>query len=259
MARAVGNGLDLQGQRIIGLADGTSPTDATTRQQLDAAIRGLDWKPEVVAGSTAQTSLTAPGTAMDGVTLTSGDRVLLKDQTAQPENGIYVWTGAAATLTRALDANSGPQLSGSTTTVQRGTVNGDRVYRVITDDPLVLGTTAVVWAQVGGATAPVVAGNGLTLTGSTLAVGAGAGILVSTGLTSIDTSVVARKFATSIGGATSVVVTHNLGTLDVEVTTYNVADGFDRLDDVNHTSINTITVNFATAPAAGAVRVVVLG
>src|SRR6476469_6615297 len=97
--RAVLNGLDLNNQQLKNLADGSANTDAVTKQQLDAAIRGLDWKPEVMAASTANVSLAAPGTSLDGYTLVANDRVLLKDQTAPAENGIYVWTASGSALT----------------------------------------------------------------------------------------------------------------------------------------------------------------
>lgn len=259
MSRKVTNGLDLLNRPIDNVATPSADGQAANKGYVDALVRGLDWKQEVVAASTGNVTVAVPGTALDGVTLATGDRVLLKDQSTTTENGIYQWNGAATPLTRTLDADSGPELSGSTVTVQRGTVNADRVYRVTADDPLTIGTTPVTFVQVGAASQAYTAGNGLTLTGQTLDVGAGTGITVGADTVAIDTSIVVRKFAASIGGATSNTVTHNLGTRDVQVTVFDNATFDEVLADIVHTDNNSVTVTFATAPAASAYRVVVQG
>ena len=259
MPRKFLTGGDFNGQRLTSVGDGVNPTDGVNKQQLDGALRGLDWKQEVVAASTGNVSLTAPGSSLDGVTLTVGDRVLLKDQTAPAENGIYQFAGAGSALTRTADADSGAELSGSTVTVQRGSVNADRVYRVTADDPLTIGTTAVTLAQVGGASQAKTAGAGLTETGTTYDVGAGTGILVTADAVAVDTSVVTRKVAFDVGGASSIPLTHNLGTRDVQVTVYDKTTFEEVLPDVVHTDANTVTIAFAVAPPAGAYRAVVQG
>lgn len=261
MARKILNGLDLNNKQLTNMADGAAATDAVTKQQLDAAIRGLDWKPEVVAASTANVNLAAPGTSLDGVTLTANDRVLLKDQTAPAENGIYVWTAAGAALTRALDADSWTELSGSTVTVQRGTVNADRVYHFTMDDGGTLGTTAITLAQVGGGST-ITAGAGLVGT-STFDVGAGTGINVAADSVSIDTNVVVRKTSFSCAATTNPqTFTHNLATLDVDVIVREVSTGQIVSTDAGPsggTDVNVVSVNFGGAPTAGQFRVSVFG
>lgn len=259
--KVLGTSLDLVNKKIVNLADPSAATDAVNKQTLDAAIRGLDWKPEVVAASTANVSLSAPGTTLDGVTLAANDRILLKDQTAPAENGIYVWTASGSALTRALDADSSTELSGSTVTVQRGTVNADRVYRVTADDPITLGTTAITWVQVGAGSSPYTAGNGLTLSGQDFNVGAGTGISVAVDSVAIDTAVVVRKYAASIGNgaATAIAVTHNLNTRDVTVAVFDNATFEEVLADIVHTDANNVTITFATAPTSNQFRVVVHG
>lgn len=274
MTKKVTNGLDLQNQRIQNLGDGTAATDAITKQQLDAAIRGLDWKPEVVAASTGNVDIAAPGSTLDGVTLTAGmqtivgigtvTRVLLKNQTDATQNGIWDWNGAAAALTRSLDADSGAEISGMTVTVQGGTVNGDRVYRASTDDPITIGTTPIAFIQVGaGGGSSYVAGDGLTESpGGTFNVGAGTGVTVQADTVSIDTNVIARKVAGNIGDgvATQFTVPHNLGTRDVVVSVYATdGTGDDVLADVQRPDLNNVLVAFASAPSSGAYRVVVHG
>lgn len=260
MSRKVLNGLDLNSKQITNLADGSAANDAINKSQLDAAIRGLDWKQEVVAASTANVTLASPGTSLDGVTLTVNDRVLLKDQSAGAENGIYVWTASGSPLTRALDADSGTELSGATVTVQRGTVNADRVYRVTTDDTITVNTTPIALAQVGGAGGSYTAGNGLTLSGSDFNVGAGTGISVAADTVGIDTSVVARKYAADCAATTNPqTFTHSLNTSDVEVTVREVSSGSLVDTDVTVSSVNAISVNFGGAPTAAQYRVSVRG
>ena len=263
MTMKVMNGLDLQSRPIVGLADPANPQEAATKNYVDSVIRGLDWKQEVVAASTGNVNIASPGTSLDGVTLVAQDRILLKDQTTPAQNGIYVWTASAAALTRALDATTGVQLSGATTTVQRGTVNADRIYRVTTDDPINIGTTAISLVQVGagGGGEIVTAGNGLTKTGTTLDVGQGTGIVVGADTVGIDTAIVPRKYSAAVGNGslTTIPVVHGLGTRDVVVNVYDATTFEEVLVDSVRTDANTVTLGFATAPASGAYRVVVVG
>lgn len=263
MALKVGNGLDLQNRPIVRVADPGSPQEAATKNYVDGVVRGLDWKQEVVAASTGDVAIAGPGTALDGVTLAIGDRILLKDQTAAVENGIYVFQGGAVAATRALDADTGTELSGATVTVQRGTANADRVYRVTADDPITLGTTAITLAQVGaGGGTTYVAGNGLTESpAATFNVGTGAGLTVTADAVAIDPALVVRKFAAAIGDgtATSIAVTHNLGNRDVQVTVRDATTFEEVLVDNVATDANTVTLTFATAPATGSLRVSVQG
>lgn len=252
-------GIDLNAQRAQNAADATQPTDLVTKQQMDAATRGLDWKQEVVAASTANVSLAAPGASLDGVTLANGDRILLKDQTAPAENGIYIWTGAAAALTRSLDADSGPELSGSTVTVQRGTANADKVYRVTADDPITLGTTAITLVQVGGASQAKTAGNGLTEDAGSYNVGQGNGITVEADAIKVDPAVVVRKVAANNVAAATTDVAHNFGHRDVQVQVWNTSTNQQEFPDITLPDLNTARVTFASSQAAGAFRIVVQG
>jgi hypothetical protein len=78
--------------------------------------------------------------AIDGVTPAAGDKVLAKDQTTQTQNGIY--TAASGAWTRDSDASL---IQGLPVFVKAGTVNGSKGFRLLTEDPIVAGTTAVVF------------------------------------------------------------------------------------------------------------------
>jgi phage-related tail fiber protein len=261
MPKKMLTGIDLANQRAINLADGSAATDAVTLQQLQAAIRGLDWKASVRAATTANLTLSGTQT-VDGVALVAGDRVLVKDQTTSTANGIYVV--AAGAWARAVDADENLEVtSGLAVTVETGTVNGDRVYVLVTDGTIVVGTTGLTFTQLGGGGASYTAGNGLSLSGSTFAVApkASGGIVVDSTGVSVDTALIARKYATAIGDgtATAYTVTHNLGTRDVDVSIQS-ASTFEIVEaDVVAATATTVTVTFATAPTTGQYRVVVIG
>jgi hypothetical protein len=263
MARKFLNGIDLASQKIVNLADPSSSTDAVTKQYADNLARGAKWKDPVRAATTANGTLStafANGQTIDGVTLATGDRILLKNQTTGADNGIYV-VAATGAPTRAVDADgAGEIVAGVTVYVTEGTSNGDKSFAITTDGAITIGTTATTWGQIGGGTT-YSAGNGLSLSSTTFAVVADTGILVSGSGVAVDTSVVTKKFSANVGNgsSTAITVTHNLGTRDVVVAVYD-ATGFDEVEcDVNHATTNTVVLTFATAPSSNQYRAVVHG
>lgn len=261
MTRKVLTGLDLNNQRIQNMADGSSPADAVTLQQLQAAIRGLDWKDSVKAATTASITLSATQT-VDGVSLVVGDRVLVKDQSTASQNGIY--TVASGAWARSSDADTSAKVTpGMATTVEQGTVNADRVYILTTDGTITLGTTALAFTILGGGGASYTGGNGIQVSGGVISVNpkSGGGITVDSTGVSVDTSIVARRFSVTIGdgSATSFTISHNFGHRDVIVavratSNYELVE----VDDVAGSN-SAVTLTFASAPASGAYRVTVVG
>lgn len=158
--------------------DPTANLHAATKQYVDAVKQGLDVKDSVRTASTANIDLTTGGLlTIDGVTLASNDRVLVKDQTTGSQNGIY--TAASGAWTRATDADSSTDVtSGLYVFVTEGTAHADSGWILTTNDPITLDTTALTFTQFSGA-GQITAGAGLTKTGNTLDVGAGTGITVA--------------------------------------------------------------------------------
>lgn len=259
------DGLDLANQQLRNLADGSAATDAVTLQQLQAYVRGLDWKASVRAASTANVNLASPGASIDGVNLANGDRVLLKNQTAPAENGIYTFAGAAAALARTADASSQDGIqtltAGTAVLATEGTVNADTAWVLTTDDPIVVGTTALAFAQFGGGGTPYTAGNGLQLISSQFSVVAapGGGLTVTGSGVSLDFTKAVGKYAANIGdgAATTFTISHNLGSSDVIVSLRENSSGVISLIGVTVVDANTVRMTFPTAPAAGQYRVVV--
>lgn len=133
-------------------------------------IYDIDYKQAVRVISTSNVVLVggAPN-VVDGVSLSLNDRVLVAGQTAGESNGIYyvstVGTGSTGTWTRAVDGDTtGEILSGMVIMVTEGTLYADTQWKLITNDPIILGTTALVFALNYGtpftaSTAPPASGN----------------------------------------------------------------------------------------------------
>lgn len=136
--------------KITSLTDGSADTDAATVGQMKALVNGLDIKGSVRAATTANGALAtafANGQVIDGVTLATGDRILLKNQTTGADNGVYT-VNASGAPTRATDADANAEVTGGFTVwVNEGTANGDSQWTLTTNDPITLGTTALTFTQ----------------------------------------------------------------------------------------------------------------
>ena len=147
---------------------GFGTTSLVTKEYVDAVKVGLDFKDSVRVASTANVTISGPGAAIDGITLSSGDRVLLKNQSTASQNGIYVFNGAASALTRATDADSSTEVTaGMFVFVEEGTVNADQGFVLTTDGTITVGSTSLSFTQFSGA-GQIVAGDAMTKTGNQL-------------------------------------------------------------------------------------------
>lgn len=165
MARRVLNGLDLSNTKINNLGDPSEAGDAVNLGYVENFVRGLSWGKPVVAASNADVDLGEPGASLDGVSLTAGDRILLKNQTDLSENGVYEFVASGEALTRAADMAGGSEIrSGRATTVLGGLINDNRVYLLSNDSATVtIGTDDLDFVQLGGGGVSYAAGNGLSL------------------------------------------------------------------------------------------------
>ena len=159
-------------------------TDAATKAYVDAATAGLNVHASAKAATTANVSLNnnlEAGDILDGVTLAHNDRVLVKNQDAPSENGIYIVqpNGAA---TRATDYDSTPEVdAGDFIFVEGGTVNAKTGW-IQTNLVTTIGTDAIAFSQFSGA-GTYLAGNGLTLTGNSFSINTGTTADLSTAQT----------------------------------------------------------------------------
>ena len=164
---------------------GFSSQSLAPKSYVDSVANGLDVKSSVRVATTANLVVTynnGNGTltanangaiVVDGVTLISTNRVLVKDQSAAAQNGFYkvttVGSGSAAfVLTRTPDADAASELtSGAFTFTEEGTANADNGYVLSTNGAITLGTTGINFEQFSGA-GQISAGAALTKTGNTL-------------------------------------------------------------------------------------------
>lgn len=258
--------------KITNLGTPTASTDAATKGYVDSMVNGLAWKDQVkVATAVAGTLATSfeNGDTVDGVTLTTGDRILIKNQAAPAENGIYIVAASGAPV-RAGDADSEADLLSAAVFVEQGTAGADTAWIMTTNAPITVDTTGLTWTQF-GAGATYTAGDGLTLTGndfdvnvdnSTIEISGDALRVKDAGITDAKlASTFTKKYAVDVGdnSSTSIAVTHNFGTRNVVVSVHLNSSPFNEVyPDVVMTDTNTVTLGFAVAPTTDEFRCTVV-
>ncbi|MGL5936367.1 MAG: hypothetical protein ACRCZI_12200 [Cetobacterium sp.] len=247
--------------RVINALDGVNPQDYATVAQLNANIEGLAWKDSARVSTQANLTLSAPGATIDGITMAANDRILVRNQTSQPENGIYIWNGAATPATRALDMSTAPEFEAAVVTVEEGTNAGGTFRQTAVN--VTVGTTNIVWTAFGTsapAASETTAGIAELATQAETDTGTD-DLRIVTPLKLATWSGRPKRFSQTIGdgSATSIAVTHNLGTKDVQVEVTETG-GSERtvVTEVRRTSTNAVTILTNTAPASNAYRVTVL-
>lgn len=143
----------------------TSDSQLANKAYVDGVAAGLDIKASCRAGTAANITLEGLQT-IDGVVLVAGNRVLVKSQTNASENGIYSVVDAAA-WTRTTDMDQPAEFAGSFTFIEEGAAYADTGWVCTTNNPVVIGTTAINWVQFSSA-GVVLAGAGLEKVGNTL-------------------------------------------------------------------------------------------
>lgn len=266
--------LSLNSHKLTNVTDPSAAQDAATKAYVDALIQGISAKTSVRVATTANATLASGfenGDTVDGVTLVTGDRILIKDQSTGSQNGIYT-VNASGAPTRATDMDSNAEIAaGLYVFVEEGTTNADSGWVLTTDGAITVGTTSLAFVQFTGA-GQITAGAALTKTGNTLDVAvdgttieiSGDALRVKDGGISDAklASTFAKKYTTTVGdgATTAIVVTHNLGTRAVQVTVYRTATPYDQVMVNNErTTTNTVTLGFAVAPSAAEFTVVVTG
>lgn len=213
-------------QRLTGLADPTSAQDAATRNYVDSTLSsvtsGQTPKGTVRAVSTTNVNIASAPATIDGITPAAGDVFLLTAQTTGSQNGPYVWTAAAAAMTRATNWDTNAKaVVGSYWIVREGT-QADK-FALMTNDTFTLGSTAAAFIYIGVATA-------------------------------------STPFEQDLGNGASqsFALAHNFGTRAVNVVVYRVASPYDEVDVyVERTDTNTVTIKPDVVWAAGEFHAVV--
>lgn len=223
-----GNSWVLDEDNLSSNSDIKVPTQQSVKTYVDSVEQGLDIKDSVRVATDGTTDIdlttSSDPNPIDGVTLQDGDRILLKDQSDDTENGIYIATTAndPSTWSRSSDANEDSEVNaGMFTFVEEGIENANRGFVLISSDPITLGTSSINFTQFSGS-GQIQAGTGLSKSGDTLYLDS-----VVDELNDVDTSGKANGYALIYNSSTS-----NWEPGEIISTVEKRPDDFN-LDDVN--------------------------
>ena len=176
IATQAASNVAITGGSVTGLGSPSGGSDATTKTYVDNLVAGLKTRIIVRAATTANIDLTADlqnGDTLDGITLATGNKVLVKNQSTASQNGIYDVV-ASGTATRNTDYDAIAELAGQIVVVQEGSTNADTIYLCTTDTSASLGSSDITFTKItpsnsGTVTSVAVADSGsseFTITGS---------------------------------------------------------------------------------------------
>jgi hypothetical protein len=262
MSKKIGTDLDFESvARILNLPDPSAAQHPATKAYVDSAVEGLAWKDSARVATQSNLNLSSPGATIDGITMAANDRVLVRSQSSQPENGIYIWNGAAVAMSRSLDASTAAELEQAVITVEEGT-SAAATFRQTTVN-FTLESGNVVWATFGtsaAAATETTAGIAELATQSETDTGTDDARIV-TPLKLANYANRAKRYSATFGdgSATQYTLTHNLGTRDVIVQIRRTGSPYDEvITDVEADTINSVVIRFASAPASNTMRATVL-
>jgi hypothetical protein len=198
--------------KITGLGTPTDAADAATKAYVDALGEGLHIHASVVAATTANITLATDvenGDVLDGVTLATGNRILVKNQSTASQNGIYVVASSGAP-SRAADFDSPAEIDGGDFVfVTGGTANDNKGFVQI-NTVGTIGTDAIEFSQFSGA-GIFVAGNGLTLTDNSFSINTSITADLSTVQTLTNKTLTSAKINLGINAQTGTTYTFVVG------------------------------------------------
>lgn len=263
MARQILTDFDFNSvSRILNLPNATTDQEPATLAQLKAQVEGLAWKDSVRVKTQASINLSAPGSSIDSVSLSNGDRFLAASQSTVSQNGIYVWNGASTPATRALDASTFAELEAAVVTVEEGTDAGTTWRQTQVNG--VIDTNDVIWTAFGIVTPQATETTAGKIEIATQAE-TDAGTDDQRAITPLklkNWASAPKRYSTDVGDGsnTSYTITHNLNTRELQVKVYRNSGNYDEVDvEVRHTSTTQLTLVFSSAPTSNQFKVVITG
>lgn len=262
MARKILADQDFGGvSRIRNLPLPVNSDEPARLADLNSAVEGIAWKDSVRVASQVNVTLASPGATIDGITMVSGDRVLVKAQTTTTQNGIYVWSSAVTPMTRSLDASTAAELEQAVTTVEEGTSAGTSWRQTSVNFTLDFGAVAfsLFGSNVGAASET---SQGIAELATQAETDTGTDDLrIVTPLKLATWAGKVKRFQQTIGdgSATQIDVTHNFNTRDLHVQLWEASGSYAQVEcEVSMPTVNTVRFNFSSAPASNSLRAVVL-
>ena len=240
------NNVALTGGSITGLGDPSATSDAATKNYVDQAVAGLRTRTIAEAATTGNISLTTDlqnGDTIDGVTLVTGDRVLVKDQTTATQNGLYIVVASGA-ASRDPEHDTIAELSGGMVVVNQGTSNDNKIFLCTTDSDGVIGSTNITYTQVTPSNVGTVTSVGVADAGSSEFTVANSPI-TSSGTITLAVNSIANTKITGLGTAS----TQNVGTSANNVVQLDGSSKLPAVDGSQLTNIDAASAGFAIAMA----------
>ena len=238
------NNVSISGGSVTGLGDPAVSSEAATKNYVDQAVAGLRTRIIAEAATTANINLTTDlenGDTLDGVTLVTGDRVLVKDQTDATENGLYIVVASGA-ASRDPEHDTIAELSGGMVVVNQGTANDNKIFLCTTDSDATIGISNITYtiitpANVGTVTSVAVADAGsseFTVANSPI---------TSSGTITLEVNAIDNSKITGLGTA----ATLNVGTSANNVVQLNGSAQLPAVDGSNLTNLPDNSIPFAIA------------
>ena len=212
------NNVALTGGTITGLGDPSSSSEAATKNYVDNLVTGLRTRVIARVASTANVNISTGlenGDTLDGVTLVTGNRVLLKDQSTASQNGLYIVVASGA-ASRDTEFDIISEIAGQLILVSEGSTHADDLFLCTTDTSATLGSSSISYVQVfpssgGTVTSVAVADSGsseFTVTGSPITSSGTISLAVnSIAATKIGTGTVDNTEFGYLNGVTSAIQT----------------------------------------------------
>lgn len=150
---AMTGNFDAGNNRIVNVSTPSGGNDAANKSYVDTQISNLnslfDSKGSARAATTGNITISNPATnTFDTVTLVNGDRLLVKNQTAPAENGLYVFNGSSSALTRVADMDAWTEVPAAFVAVEEGSAFVDTIWLCTSNQGGTLGSTAITWFQI---------------------------------------------------------------------------------------------------------------
>jgi hypothetical protein len=211
---------------ITGLAMPTNDSDAANKGYVDSVAQGLDVKPSVRVATTANITLSGTQT-IDGVAVTAGDRVLVKDQSTASTNGVY--EVAAGSWARVADMDAWAEFPGAFFFVEQGTANDNSGWVCTVSAGGSIGSTAVTFEQFSGA-GQITAGAGMTKTGNTLNVGTASSSRIVVNADNVDLAASGVTASTYKSVTVDIYGRVTAGTNPTTLAGYGIADAYTKTE-----------------------------
>jgi hypothetical protein len=240
------NNVSISGGSVTGLGDPAVSSEAATKNYVDQAVAGLRTRIIAEAATTANINLTTDlenGDTLDGVTLVTGDRVLVKDQTDATENGLYIVVASGA-ASRDPEHDTIAELSGGMVVVNQGTANDNKIFLCTTDSDATIGISNITYTQVTPANVGTVTSVGVADSGSSEFTVANSPI-TSSGTITLEVNAIDNSKITGLGTA----ATLNVGTSANNVVQLNGSAQLPAVDGSQLTNIDAASPGFALAMA----------